>query len=143
MNNIKYCSTCKYCDEDFIFDEKTGEEHPCYECQKGNDTSLDYQCKDFEQYKSQKYVEKYTKCDKCKHFKECEEYLLETTNYLDEQKHYINGIGHVCKIDIPKKPLKKKQFIELYKQMPDRTNVSIGELFERAIIDGIVEDKKC
>ena len=48
--------------------------------------------------KRQKYVEKYTKCDKCKYFKECEEYLLETTNYSDENKHYINGMGHICKL---------------------------------------------
>lgn len=138
MSDVKDCSTCKYCDEDFVFDEETGEEYPVHECQKGNDTSLDYECKDFEKYKPQKYIEKYTKCDKCKYFKECEEYLIEITNFLDEYKHYINGMGHVCKIDIPK-PLTKKQFIELYKQMPNKTNISVGELFERAIIDGIVE----
>lgn len=38
------------------------------------------------------------------------------------------------------KPLTKRQFIELYKKMPNRTNISIGELLERAIIDGIVEE---
>lgn len=48
---MKDCSICKYCDEDFIFDEETGEEYPFYGCQKGNNTSLDYKCKDFEQYK--------------------------------------------------------------------------------------------
>lgn len=47
---IKDCSICKYCDEDFIFEEETGEEYPFYECQKGNDTSLDYECKDFERF---------------------------------------------------------------------------------------------
>ena len=47
---IKDCSICKYCDEDFIFDEETGEEYPFYKCQKGNDTSLDYECKDFERF---------------------------------------------------------------------------------------------
>ena len=31
-------------------DEETGEEYPFYECQKGNDTSLDYECNDFERY---------------------------------------------------------------------------------------------
>ena len=25
MSNVKDCSTCKYCNEDFVFDEKTGE----------------------------------------------------------------------------------------------------------------------
>lgn len=50
---MKDCSICKYCDEDFDFDEETGEEYPVYSCQKGNDTSLDYECKDFEKYKPQ------------------------------------------------------------------------------------------
>lgn len=49
-SNVKDCLTCKYFDEDFIFDEETGEEYPFYECQKGNDTSLDYECKDFERF---------------------------------------------------------------------------------------------
>ena len=46
----KDCSICKYCDIDYIFDEEEGEEYPFYGCQKGNDTSLDYECKDFERY---------------------------------------------------------------------------------------------
>lgn len=96
---MKDCSTCKYCDEDFYYNDETGEEYSVYNCQKGNDTSLDYKCKDFEQYKPQKYIEKYTKCDKCEYFKECQEYLIETTDCLDENKHYINGMGHVCRID--------------------------------------------
>ena len=41
------CSKCKYCIEDYVFDEDTGDEYPFYICQKGNDTSLDYECKDF------------------------------------------------------------------------------------------------
>lgn len=40
----KDCSICKYCDIDCFFDE----EYPIYNCQKGNDTSLDFECKDFE-----------------------------------------------------------------------------------------------
>lgn len=50
MKMYKDCSICKYCDEDLIFDEETGEEYPFYKCQKGNDTSLDYECKNFERY---------------------------------------------------------------------------------------------
>jgi hypothetical protein len=30
---MKDCSICKYCDEDFDFDEETGEEYPVYNCQ--------------------------------------------------------------------------------------------------------------
>lgn len=44
------CSKCKFNEEDYIFDEKTGEEYPVFECKKGNDTSLDYKCKDFERF---------------------------------------------------------------------------------------------
>lgn len=61
-------------------------------------------------------------------------------------ERYVCGRGVTdfkCKRDNPNwKPLTKQQFIELYKQMPDRTNISIGELLEGAIIDGIVEDSK-
>lgn len=55
MSNVKDCSICKYCDEDLIFDEETGEEYPFYICQKGNDTSLDYECKDFERFTNNEY----------------------------------------------------------------------------------------
>lgn len=47
-------------------------------------------------------------------------------------------MGHVCKVDMPK-PMTKQQFIQLYKQMPNKTNISVGELLERAMIDGLVE----
>lgn len=56
---------------------------------------------------------------------------------------YIVGRGcnaMKCKRDNPNyKPLTKQQFIEFYKQMPNRTNLSLGELLEQAIIDGMVE----
>ena len=44
------CSKCKHCDIDYIFDEDSGEEYPLYTCGKGNDTSLDYECNDFEEH---------------------------------------------------------------------------------------------
>lgn len=52
------CSVCKYCSVDYSFDEETGDEYPIYECTKGNDTDLDFECKDFKKYKPRKYVEK-------------------------------------------------------------------------------------
>jgi hypothetical protein len=59
-------------------------------------------------------------------------------------ERYVCGPGVAdlrCKRDNPHwKPLTRQEFIELYKQMPNKTNVSIGELLEKAIIDGIVED---
>ena len=34
------CLKCKFSEEDFVFDEETGEEYTIYTCSKGNDTSL-------------------------------------------------------------------------------------------------------
>ena len=88
---MKDCSICKYCDEDFAFDEEIGEEYPVYECQKGNDTSLDYECKDFEKYKPQKYKEKNTECDICEYREECAKYSsgIDCTTYRDAKTHII------------------------------------------------------
>lgn len=62
---------------------------------------------------------------------------------INGNEQYICGPGVAefkCKRDNPHwKPLTRQQFVELYKQMLGRTNVSIGELLEKAIIDGIVE----
>ena len=55
------CSKCKFSEEDYIFDEEIGEEYPIYTCSKGNDTDLDCECKDFKEYKPEKYKEKDTK----------------------------------------------------------------------------------
>ena len=78
----------------------------------------------------------------CEHIKNCDLCTgLSADAYGNER--YVCGRGVAdfkCKRDKPNwKPLTKQQFIELYKQMPDRTNISIGELLEGAIIDGIVE----
>lgn len=79
----------------------------------------------------------------CEHIMNCD---LCTGLFVDTNgnERYVCGPGVTdfrCKRDNPHwKPLTKQQFIELYKQMPDRTNIGIGELLERAIIDGIVED---
>ena len=65
---------------------------------------------------------------------------------LDENgnEHYIIGRGcngMKCKRDNPNfKPMKKSQFIEMYKEMPSRTNISLGELLEYARITGMVEE---
>lgn len=88
---MKDCSICKYCDEDIIFDEETGEEYPVYECQKGNDTSLDYECKDFKKYKPQKYKEKDTECDICEYREKCAKHSsgIDCTTYRDTKTHII------------------------------------------------------
>ena len=57
---------------------------------------------------------------------------------------YVVGRGcnaMKCKRDNQNyKPLTKQQFIEFYKQMPSRTNISLGELLEYARITGMVEE---
>lgn len=93
MSNVKDCPICKYCDEDFVFDEEIGEEYPVYKCQKGNDTSLDYECKDFKGYKPRKYREKDTECDKCEHLKTCRDKgnVIDCKTISDTRSHYICG----------------------------------------------------
>ena len=90
---IKDCSICKYCNEDFVFDEETGEEYPFYTCTKGNDTDLDYKCKDFKEYKPRKYREKDTECDKCEHLKTClnKGNVIDCKTIADTRSHYICG----------------------------------------------------
>lgn len=61
-------------------------------------------------------------------------------------ERYVCSLGAAefkCKRDNPGwKPLTKRQFIELYSKIPNKTDISVGELLEKAIIDGIVEDSK-
>lgn len=103
------CSKCKFSEEDYIFDEEIGDEYPIYTCSKGNDTSLDYECKDFEEYKPKKYKEKDTKCDKCEHLEICLDKgnVIDCRTVCDTRSHYIAGrmgcvelSGKVMDIDV-------------------------------------------
>lgn len=82
------------------------------------------------------------KLEPCKYIDSCD---LCIGFWLDEggNEHYIIGRGcnaMKCKRENPNyNPLTKSQFIEIYKQMPNRTNISLGELLECARIDGMVE----
>ena len=93
------CENCKYSDIDYIFDEETGEEYPLYTCKNGNDTSLDFECNDFEEYKPKPYVEHFKECDGCEYVKQCEAdgYILECTTRFDNHRHYVKGIGCYCR----------------------------------------------
>lgn len=79
----------------------------------------------------------------CKHIMKCDLCIGPSVDTYGNER-YVCGPGVAdlrCKRDNPHwKPLTRQEFIELYKQMPNKTNVSIGELLEKAIIDGIVED---
>ena len=87
------CLKCKFSEEDYIFDEEIGEEYPIYTCSKGNDTSLDYECKDFKEYKPKKYKEKDTQCDKCEHLEICLDKgnVIDCRTVCDARSHYIAG----------------------------------------------------
>ena len=95
-------------------------------------------------YQNQMLCRGYAKENKpCEYIKDCELcMMLDNDEYGNEI--YGCGIGvpdFQCKRDNPYwKPLTKQEFIELYKRMTGRTNISIGELLERAIIDGIVKE---
>ena len=88
---MKNCLICKYCDEDFAFDEELGEEYPVYTCTKGNDTSLNNKCKDFKEYKPRKYREKDTECDKCEYREKCAKHSsgIDCTTKMDIKTHII------------------------------------------------------
>lgn len=81
----------------------------------------------------------------CKDIKDCD---LCVGPYIDANgnEKYVCGFGaetFKCKRDnLNWKSLTKQQFIELYSKMPGKTDISVKELLERAIIDGIVEDSK-
>ena len=96
------CSACKYCSVDYSFDEETGEEYPIYECTKGNDTDLDFECKDFKKYKPRKYVEKDTECDCCQNVHFCSRLYgtaFDCTNMFDKHSHVLYSRDYCCKIN--------------------------------------------
>ena len=95
-------------------------------------------------YHNQMLCNGYSKESKpCEHINKCDLCMMLRN---DEQGNEIYGCGmgvpdFQCKRDNPHwKPLTKQEFIELYKRMTGRTNISLGELLERAIIDGIVKE---
>ena len=102
MRMFRDCSACKYCSVDYSFDEETGEEYPIYECTKGNDTDLDFECKDFKKYKPKKYVEKDTECDCCQNAHFCSMLsgtAFDCTNMFDKHSHVLYSRDYCCKIN--------------------------------------------
>ena len=99
MGQIKCCENCKHSDLDYIFDDEIGEEYPIYTCQKGNDVSLDFECKDFKEYKPKPYKEEDTRCDKCEYLskcmKECD--YIDCTTLQDTREHIIVGNSYCFK----------------------------------------------
>ena len=88
---MRDCSRCKFCEKDYYYNDELEDEFPLYTCEKGNDTDLDFECKDFEEYKPKPYVEKYTECDMCEHLSNCKErgLFIETTTTHDITRHFL------------------------------------------------------
>ena len=67
-------------------------------------------------------------------------------DYDNDNEHYIIMLGALdlkCKRDNPNfRPFTRHEFFEIYKRMKNRTNISITELLESAIIMGAVEDDR-
>lgn len=86
------CNDCKFHDWDYEWDEVDEEGHNEY-------VDSREECPFFQKFVKEPYVEKYTKCDKCKLLEECKEEgrLIEVTTEQDSSQHYIMGRGDPCK----------------------------------------------
>lgn len=91
MEKMKDCSRCKFCEKDYYYNDELGDEFPLYACEKGNDTVLDFECKDFEEYKPKPYKEKDTECDKCEYLSECKSKgnYIDCTTVNDKRSHIL------------------------------------------------------
>lgn len=89
---MRDCSHCKFCDEDYVYDDEIEDEYSVLYCEKGNDTSLDDECKDFKKYKPKKHIEKDTKCDNCKYLSDCiaRGNVIDCRTISDERSHYTS-----------------------------------------------------
>lgn len=130
------CENCKYSDIDYIFDEELGEEYPIYSCEKGNDVSIDFECKDFEEYKSEPYVEKFTECDKCGYLLKCksEGEVTSCTSVMDNYEHFTKRAGTYCRKESGDFADKKlSEIVEMAKKSNDSQLKSNGEFLQKAI----------
>ena len=82
----------------------------------------------------------------CEFIDKCDLCLNSGFDYDNDNECYIIMRGALdlkCKRDNPNfKPLTRHEFFEIYKKMKNRTNISITELLESAIVMGAVEDDR-
>lgn len=97
------CEKCKYFDEDYIFDEETGDEFPFFSCDKNHNDELndDCICPYFKKFKLARHVEQDTKCDKCEYLQECiyNGRVIDCKNLEDMRGHYIKSLCSFAKCD--------------------------------------------
>ena len=91
---MRDCSRCEFCEKDYYYNDELEDEFPVYYCDKGHDTDLDFDCKDFKEYKPKPYVEKDTECDKCDFLQECKSIknIIDCTTVNDTRSHYVGGV---------------------------------------------------
>lgn len=93
------CLDCKFYDSDWGWDGE--DEYRIDICEEGHNEYLESPeaCPFFRKFRRKPYVEKDTKCDKCKLLQECISAgnVVETTLDVDERRHYIMGLGVLCK----------------------------------------------
>lgn len=99
-DSMNKCDKCKFCNQDYIFDEDEGEEYTLFTCEKGQDEyiSSDEDCPFFVKYRLKKHVEEDTKCDKCKFLKYCifNGNVIDVSELGDEQSHWVGSL-ETCK----------------------------------------------
>lgn len=99
-DHMNKCDNCKFCNQDYIFDEDEGEEYPLFTCEKGQDEyiSSDEDCPFFVKHRLKKHVEKDTKCDKCKFLKQCifNSNVIDVSEFGDERSHWVGSL-ETCK----------------------------------------------
>lgn len=91
------CEKCQYFDEDYLFDEETGDQSPFFSCDKNHNDEL-YDdlctCPYFKKYKIVRHVEKDTKCDNCHRLPKCIQNgnVVLATDAFDTREHYFKGL---------------------------------------------------
>lgn len=85
------CSKCRFCEEEYEYDDEIQEEYLVRICTMGYGTDIDFDCRYFEKYEPTKQKEEYTKCDKCEYLEECmkQSEVIDCTTIGDAQQHYI------------------------------------------------------
>lgn len=95
------CKDCEFHDWDYEWDEVDEEEYPVRICKEGHNEYVDSrrECPFFQEFVKEPYVEKYTKCDKCELLQECISTgnVVETTMDIDGRRHFVIGLGVMCK----------------------------------------------
>lgn len=93
------CVNCKFYDSDWEWD---GEDECRIDiCLERHNEYLESSedCPFFQRFRRKPYVEKNTKCDECKLLQECISTgnVVETTLDIDERRHFVIGLGVMCK----------------------------------------------